>query len=156
MDSNVDSRNTFREYWVLIFGLMSSDSELFIVSNVCPGRSTPCWGWPAPPAPSSSPCPAGTRASSPGPASRGDTCSVTCHVASRGHDSCGYRSWRFLLHYSSILVLWSVNKNTLSTFYCHSPQKDSYNIINKTYDLSGETLFYKYGIRMRAERNLIS
>ena len=82
VDSNVDSRTTFREYWVLIFGLMSSDSELFIVSNVCPGRSTPCWGWPGPPAPSSSRCPAGTRASSPGPASRGDTCSVTCHVSS--------------------------------------------------------------------------
>ena len=51
------------------------------------------WCCPVPPAPSSSRCPARTRASSPGPASRGDTCGVTCHVSSRGHDSCGYWSW---------------------------------------------------------------
>ena len=71
-------------------------STIFLVCDVCPGSSTPCWCRPAPRSPSSR-CPALTRAPPPGPAPRGDTCIVTCPLASRSHASYRHRSWIWII-----------------------------------------------------------
>ena len=114
---------------------MSSDSELFIVSNVCPGRSTPCWGWPGPPAPSSSRCPAGTRASSPGPASRGDTCSVTCHVS-------GGQPWSRFLRIPILTILTTLLLNPRPMV---SKWKDTFYIL-LSFSTKGLLQYYKQNL----------